>query len=118
MTASVVPLNGGALRLSWRDHVKVTPASTEKMVTTLAALELLGPDWRWKTAFSYEGSIVNGILHGTLFIKGGGDPKYVSENLWRDLSRLKSLGIDGIDGDLVIDRSYFGKDREDPEFVE
>ena len=118
MAASVVPLNGGALRLSWRDHVRVTPASTEKMVTTLAALELLGPDWRWKTAFSYEGSIVNGVLHGTLFIKGGGDPKYVSENLWRDLSRLKSLGIDGIDGDVVIDRSYFEKDRQDPEFEE
>ena len=118
MAASVVPLNDGALRLSWRDHVKVTPASTEKMVTTLAALELLGPDWRWKTAFSYEGSIVNGVLHGTLFIKGGGDPKYVSENLWRDLSRLKSLGIDGIDGDVVIDRSYFEKDRQDPEFEE
>ena len=116
MAASVRPLDGGALRLNWRDRVKVVPASTEKMVTTLAALELLGPNWRWKTSFYYDGNISAGELHGALFIKGGGDPKYVLENLWRDLSRLKSLGINRIDGDIVIDRSYFEKDYQDPEF--
>ena len=118
MAASVRPLDGGALRLNWRDRVKVVPASTEKMVTTLAALELLGPNWRWKTSFYYDGNISAGELHGALFIKGGGDPKYVLENLWRDLSRLKSLGINRIDGDIVIDRSYFEKDYQDPEFQE
>lgn len=118
MVASVKPLDDGALRLNWRDRVKVLPASTEKMVSTLAALELLGSDWRWKTSFSYEGNISAGELHGTLFIKGGGDPMYVLEDLWRDLSRLKSLGIDQIDGDVVIDRSYFEQDHQDPEFEE
>lgn len=116
LSVSLIPLDGGKLNLSWRDHVKVQPASTEKMITTLAALELLGPDWRWKTSYSYTGTIENKTLLGTLFIKGGGDPKYVSETLWRDLSRLKSLGIDRIEGNVVIDRSYFEKERQDPAF--
>lgn len=116
LSVSLIPLDGGKLNLSWRDHVKVQPASTEKMITTLAALELLGPDWRWKTSYSYTGTIENKTLSGTLFIKGGGDPKYVSETLWRDLSRLKSLGIDRIEGNVVIDRSYFEKERQDPAF--
>ena len=118
LSVSLIPLDGGKLNLSWRDHVKVQPASTEKMITTLAALELLGPDWRWKTSYSYSGTIDNRTLSGTLFIKGGGDPTYVSENLWRDLSRLKSLGIDRIEGNVVIDRSYFEKDYQDPAFRE
>ena len=53
LAASVVPLDGGKLNLNWREGKKIQPASTEKMITTLAALEMLGPDWRWKTAFSY-----------------------------------------------------------------
>ena len=118
MAASVVALDGGKLALNWRDKVKVIPASTEKMVTTLAALELLGPDWRWKTSFSYTGEISDGVLIGTFYIKGGGDPKYVAENLWRDLSRLRSMGIRHIAGDVVIDRSYFEADQQDPEFEE
>lgn len=116
--ASVVALDGGKLTLSWRDHVQVLPASTEKMITTLAGLELLGADWRWKTSYLYSGTIEEGVLFGHLFIKGGGDPHYVSENLWRDLSRLKALGIREIRGDIVIDRSYFEKDYQDPQFRE
>lgn len=118
LSASIVPLDGGKLSLNWRDRVKVLPASTEKMVTTLAALELLGPDWRWKTSYLYSGEIDDGVLFGTLFIKGGGDPKYVVENLWRDISRLKSLGINRIEGNVVIDRTYFEKEAQDPEFEE
>lgn len=118
LSASITPLDGGKLSLNWRDRVKVLPASTEKMVTTLAALELLGPDWRWKTSYLYSGEIDGGILFGTLFVRGGGDPKYVAENLWRDLSRLKSMGIDRIEGNVVIDRTYFEKESQDPEFKE
>ncbi len=117
-SASVVALDGGKLNLSWRDRVRVLPASTEKMITTLAGLELLGADWRWKTSYLYSGTIEEGVLFGHLFIKGGGDPHYVSENLWRDLSRLKALGIREIRGDIVIDRSYFEKDYQDPQFRE
>ena len=115
-SASVVALDGGRISLSWRDRVRVLPASTEKMITTLAGLELLGADWRWKTSYLYSGHIEDGVLFGTLFIKGGGDPHYVSENLWRDFSRLKALGIREIRGNIVIDRSYFEKDHQDPQF--
>ena len=116
LAASVVPLDGGKLNLNWREDRKIQPASTEKMITTLAALEMLGPDWRWKTAFSYTGDWQNGTLKGTLYVKGGGDPKYVAENLWRDLSRMKSMGIQKISADVVIDRSYFEHYAQNPEF--
>src|SRR5262249_35659729 len=51
------------------------PASVMKLVTTLAALELLGPDYRWKTDAYLNGTLERGVLHGDLLLKGGGDPK-------------------------------------------
>lgn len=118
LVAKVVALDEGPLSLSWQADKSVSPASTEKMITTLAALEMLGPAYRWKTSYAYRGKIVSGTLKGTLYVKGNGDPKYVVENLWRDLARLKSLGIYRIEGNVAIDRSRFMHERQDPEFKE
>ncbi len=116
LSAKVVALDDGPLCMSWQADKSVSPASTEKMITTLAALELLGPAYRWKTSYAYQGKIVSGTLKGTLYIRGSGDPKYVVENLWRDLARLKSQGIYRIEGNIAIDRSRFAREHQDPEF--
>lgn len=107
LAASLVPLDGGSLSLAWHSRDKVPPASTEKVITTLAALELLGPHYQWTTDFSYTGRLEEGVLKGTLYIRGGGDPQYTVEDLWRDLGYLKSRGIYRIEGDIAIDRSLF-----------
>ena len=52
-----------------------------KLVTTYAALELLGPNHQWKTEFYADGPLVDGVLNGNLYLKGGGDPKLNMEAL-------------------------------------
>ncbi|MEP6678293.1 MAG: D-alanyl-D-alanine carboxypeptidase, partial [Betaproteobacteria bacterium] len=52
----------------------MNPASVMKLVTTFAALELLGRDYRWKTEAYLGGRLVNGTLRGDLILKGYGDP--------------------------------------------
>ena len=83
------------------------PASTMKLLTTLAALEELGPAWTWKTEAYATAPVVNGVLEGDLYIKGYGDPYLVIEHFWRFLRALRKGGIDEIRGNLVIDESYF-----------
>lgn len=85
----------------------LNPASLMKLVTSNAALELLGPNYRWKTELYYEGSISHGVLAGNLIIKGYGDPNFTSADFWRLLSNLKQAGIEDIKGDLILDKSYF-----------
>jgi D-alanyl-D-alanine carboxypeptidase/D-alanyl-D-alanine-endopeptidase (penicillin-binding protein 4) len=78
----------------------MNPASVMKVVTTYAALELLGPAFRWKTEAYLDGNDV--------VLKGYGDPKLNYESFWMLLRSLRARGLRDIRGDLVLDRSYFG----------
>ncbi|ATA57319.1 D-alanyl-D-alanine carboxypeptidase/D-alanyl-D-alanine-endopeptidase [Variovorax boronicumulans] len=98
---------GRAPRLAWRSQVPVNPASIMKLVTTYAALDLLGPAYSWNTPVYVEGSVANGVLNGNLYIKGQGDPKLVLERVWLLLRHVQGLGITTVSGDIVIDRSAF-----------
>jgi serine-type D-Ala-D-Ala carboxypeptidase/endopeptidase (penicillin-binding protein 4) len=90
------------------------PASVMKLVTTNAALEVLGPAFTWKTEALATGGLAGGVLHGDLIIKGSGDPKLVLENLWLFLRRIRAAGIADIRGDLILDRSAFEAIEHDP----
>jgi len=92
----------------------MNPASTIKLLTTYAALELLGPTYTWKTEAYAAGGLQNGVLQGDLILKGYGDPKLTLENFWLLLRRLRALGLREIRGDLVLDRSYFEAAEYDP----
>ena len=101
-------------RLAWRAQVPVNPASIMKLVTTYAGLDLLGPAFTWTTPVYVDGPIRNGVLQGNLYIKGQGDPKLVIERLWLLLRRVQGLGIQAIEGDIVLDRSAFEAIEADP----
>jgi D-alanyl-D-alanine carboxypeptidase/D-alanyl-D-alanine-endopeptidase (penicillin-binding protein 4) len=101
-------------RLSHRASVPVNPASVMKLVTTYAALDLLGPAFSWRTPVLVEGAVRDGTLYGNLYIVGQGDPKLVLERLWLLLRRVQALGIHTIAGDLVLDRSAFEAIEADP----
>lgn len=103
-----------APRLSYRASVPLNPASVMKLVTTSAALDLLGPAFVWTTPVYLEGSVRDGVLNGNLFIRGQGDPKLVVERLWLLLRRVRALGIQSIAGDIVLDRSAFDTVPKDP----
>jgi D-alanyl-D-alanine carboxypeptidase/D-alanyl-D-alanine-endopeptidase (penicillin-binding protein 4) len=92
----------------------VNPASIMKLVTTYAALDLLGPAFVWTTPVYVEGTVSNGVLSGNLYLKGQGDPKLVIERMWLLLRRVQGLGITTISGDIVIDRSAFETIEADP----
>lgn len=95
-------------RLAWRADEPVNPASVTKLLTTYAALDLLGPAWSWTTPVWVQGSVgPDGVLEGNLVIKGSGDPKLVLERLWLLLRRVQQLGVREIRGDIVLDRSAF-----------
>jgi D-alanyl-D-alanine carboxypeptidase/D-alanyl-D-alanine-endopeptidase (penicillin-binding protein 4) len=85
------------------------PASVMKLITTFAALDLLGPDYRWKTSAYLDGPLDAGVLHGNLVLKGGGDPKITIEQWQAFMSTLREKGLAAVEGDLVLDRSFFGK---------
>jgi len=92
----------------------MNPASTMKLVTTFAGLELLGPDYRWKTEAYAAGAIVDGALQGDLVLKGYGDPKITIEQFQALVAALRATGLTAIRGDLVLDRSYFALPAHDP----
>jgi serine-type D-Ala-D-Ala carboxypeptidase/endopeptidase (penicillin-binding protein 4) len=95
-------------RLAWRADEPVNPASVTKLLTTYAALDLLGPAWSWTTPVWVQGSVgPDGVLEGNLVIKGSGDPKLVLERLWLLMRRVQQLGVREIHGDIVLDRSAF-----------
>lgn len=83
------------------------PASTIKLLTTLVALEELTPAWRWKTEAYVAQPVRDGRLAGDLYIKGYGDPYLVIEHFWQLLRGLRAQGLETIEGNLVLDQSYF-----------
>ena len=107
LSVVMLPLNSNASPTFVNADVSVNPASTMKLVTTYAALELLGPNHQWKTEFYADGPIESGTLNGNLYLKGGGDPKLNMEKLWLLLRDLRANGVQTVTGDLVLDRSHF-----------
>ena len=101
-------------RLSHRADVSVNPASLMKLVTTSAALELLGPSFTWRTPVYVEGVVRDGVLQGNLYLRGQGDPRLGVEKLWQLMRRVQGLGIQRIEGDIVLDRSAFEVPWRDP----
>ena len=103
--------SGGASapRLAWQASEPVNTASLMKLVTTYAALDLLGPTWNWQTPVWLQGALQQpqGVLEGSLIIKGSGDPTLVLERTWLLLRRVQQQGVHEIRGDIVLDRSAF-----------
>jgi D-alanyl-D-alanine carboxypeptidase/D-alanyl-D-alanine-endopeptidase (penicillin-binding protein 4) len=93
--------------LSLNADKPMNPASVMKLVTTYTALEKLTPAYRWKTEVYRDGEVRHGVLHGNLIIKGYGDPNFQVQDFWRLLMRLQQIGIHSIQGNFIIDKTYF-----------
>ena len=93
--------------LAFNAAAAMNPASVVKLLTTAAALDQLGPAWTWATPVWLQGTLQDGVLEGTLTIKGSGDPKLVMERAWLLLRRVQQLGVREIRGDIVLDSSAF-----------
>ncbi len=101
-------------------EVACIPASTQKLITTAAALDVLGADYRFRTRLIAGGRVEGGVLHGNLYLVGGGDPTLGSpfmegvprlqEVMQRLVDGVKRSGITRITGAVVGDGSYYGTD--------
>ncbi len=100
--------------LAWNADAPMNPASAMKLLTTLAALDLLGPAYTWRTEVYTDAPLRGDVLEGDLVLKGGGDPKLDLERFWLLLKALRGRGLREIRGDLVADRSAFALDDSDP----
>lgn len=90
-----------------------TPASITKVATASAVLANFPPGFKFKTQLLSKASIKNGVLKGDLYLKGGGDPSFVSENMWFLVNAFLRNQVTKIDGDIVVDDSLFDKIRVD-----
>ena len=88
-------------------------ASTAKLVTSLAALDVLGPRYRWRTHAFAAGDIDAGRLLGDLLIVGGGDPTLSTTELREWMLRMRAQGLNEVRGDIVLDRSAFRFENDD-----
>lgn len=94
-----------------------TTASLNKLFTTATGFEKLGSNFRFKTTLSYSGQIDNnGVLHGNIYIIGGGDPLLGSyryrqttpDTLFHEWATvIKNNGIKSIDGRICYDATIF-----------
>jgi D-alanyl-D-alanine carboxypeptidase/D-alanyl-D-alanine-endopeptidase (penicillin-binding protein 4) len=82
------------------------PASTIKLVTSIAALDLLGPDYQWRTEVLITGEVIAGTLEGDLYVKGYGDP-FISTEAYAGLIRsVREKGIRHVAGNVIFDNSH------------
>ena len=113
LSALVIPARGGNAKLAHLESRPMSPASTMKLVTTLVALEELGPTYRWSTRLLADKTVHNGVLKGPLYLQGQGNPNFTWDGLRDMLRNLRDLGVHRLQGDLVLDRNYFRPMRPD-----
>ena len=99
--------------VSFHSEVPRNPASTMKVLTTYAALEILGPAYTWRTRAYATVPVTNQVLDGDLWLVGGGDPFMISERWWSFVNGLRQTGIARIAGDVAIDNTLFAPQGDD-----
>ena len=99
------PTKGTVLETHLADTPRI-PASTTKVVVGLAALHILGPEYRFTTSLFKTGEIQAGTLHGDLYLRGGGDPGLSTNDLQHFVATLKDAGIQRVAGNFFFDESF------------
>ena len=114
LSFAVLEVDSGRLVAGHNPDTPRSPASTVKVVTTFAALDMLGPSFTWHTKASIRGDLDEGVLNGDLILQGGGDPYMTLERWWSFTHALRAKGLKAIHGDIVIDDTAFAVPAEDP----
>ena len=107
----IFSLDRGETLYEVRSDKLFIPASNAKIITTAVALKYLGVNYRFATKVFTDGILENGVLKGNLYIKGSGDPKLVTEQLWLLVNELRNLPITKIEGNIIGDDSFFDKKK-------
>lgn len=103
----IVSLHDGKVLYSKNNNLLYHPASNIKLLTTATALALLDSHFTFKTVVYADRAPEDGVLEGNLYIKGFGDPLFVTSDLDSLVIRIKEAGITTIEGNLIGDVTYF-----------
>ena len=114
VAVAVQPVDAPAPLVAHNAGQAMSPASVMKLLTTYAALDLLGPAHVWPTTAWGDAAPSGGALEGNLYVQGSGDPHFVIEDLWALLREARVRGVERIDGDIVLDASAFAPFAFDP----
>ena len=104
----------GEVVYDYNGDTPIKPASNMKLITTAAALDVLGEDYRFKTSLYTSGKLSNGVLKGDVYLQGQGDPTLMEEDLRQFAQALREKGIQSIDGRIVGDDKWFDDDLLTP----
>ena len=112
--AAAVPLEGWWKR-PWRVRADMpsSPGSAMKLVTSIVALDRLGPNHRGFTELRSAAAVNGGVLEGDLVLVGGADPDLSVAHFWALLQELRATGVHTIGGDVLVDRTRFRPARLD-----
>lgn len=91
--------------LTLNEKSKKIPASISKLLTSLAVLKRFPAGHKFYTRLFYDGK--------NLYLKGGGDPSFVSESMWFLVNEFTRAGVKDIKGDIIVDDSLFDEVRYD-----
>ncbi|MFL6214285.1 MAG: D-alanyl-D-alanine carboxypeptidase [Blastocatellia bacterium] len=99
----VATLSGEVLAEHNADRL-FNPASVTKVATSLTAISRLGPDFKFRTSLYTDGALdpSTGILHGSLYVIGSGDPAFFYENAMMIADKLNRAGVHEVDGNLYV----------------
>ncbi len=117
LAALVLPVGRSGAIWQRQPDLAMQPASTMKLVTSIVALDRLGPNHRGFTELLTQAPQQNDVLAGDLVLRGGADPELGLMQLWALLSELRWMGIREIAGDIVLDRTLFRPARADASVV-
>jgi len=95
------------IRLAHNHDKLFIPASTAKVPTTVAALEILGESYQPKTEILISGPLQAGVLKGDLYLRGGGNPFLETKDLMFLAAELKRRGVRRVQGRFFFDQSFF-----------
>lgn len=116
MSLYVIETNTGKVVYHLNEQTGLAPASTQKLFTCVAAYELMGKDFKYKTEIGYDGILKNGVLNGNFYIIGYGDPTFASfrfletkpDKLKNKIAdALNNAGIKSVRGSIILDNSNF-----------
>ncbi|MCM3387947.1 D-alanyl-D-alanine carboxypeptidase/D-alanyl-D-alanine endopeptidase [Ureibacillus chungkukjangi] len=107
ISVSLRDVDSGELIYMKNGDVAMKPASTLKLLTASAALEMLGPDYRFQTKLYIDGEVEGKVLNGDIYVKGGGDPTLQKKDFTFMADILMFYGIQQINGNLYGDESLF-----------
>ena len=107
----IVDLTTGQVLYAYNSQHRMRPASSEKMVTAIAALDRLGPNYQFTTQLLTTATVSGGTLQGDLYIKGVLDPLLSTADVRALAAQLKAAGIRKIAGRLIADASFKDADE-------